>query len=263
MAGLVVTGTNVNTATNKPEPMTIYVDSDRMKMETGDNIMIYRGDLKTMWMINPADRTYAEMNPQAVQQMNGQLEQLRAQAQARLAQMSPQQRAQMEAGLAQLPPEQRARMEAMMAGRAAGPAPAPPQDRVAYVRAGGGKTVAGYHCDLYSKMVNNKKEEDVCVAPIASVGIVPGDFKVLESISSMMGPLTRQAGRQSDYLGLNEMNQSLGFQGIPLDTVDYSDDGRPRDHHTITKISRTAIPSNTYELPPGLTKKAMFDRGQP
>jgi hypothetical protein len=245
MAGLVVTATDTDLSDNKPETSTVYIDNDRMKVVEPDNVMILRGDLKRMWAIKPADRSYNELTPQSFQQMKSQMDAAMAQMQARLA---------------QLPPEQRARIEAMMAGR--GMPGAPQQDKVDYVKAGGGKTVGSWHCDMYSKLVNGKKDEDVCIAPIASVGLTPGDFKVLDTFADMMGPLAQQNRDRSDYLGLAAMDKAIGFEGVPLESVDYIN-GKPDHRHSVNKIERTALPASTFDLPPGLTKKEENFGGPP
>jgi hypothetical protein len=265
MAGLVVSGTNVDLVNHKAEPISIYVDSDRIKFTQGDETMIYRSDLKSMWSLNPREHSYTEITPQTLQRVNGQLAQARAQAQARFAQMSPEQRARMEAGLARLPPEQRARIEAMMAGKGGGPAQtiAPAQDKITYVRAGGSKTIGRYHCDNYARLVNGKKEQDLCIAPISSVGVRAGDFKVLDDLRAMLGQFQQGNRRGPDYFRLHEMSDAIGFEGIPLETISYSSSGKPETDATITKIARTTNPSTIYELPKGLTKEDPFAQGRP
>ena len=245
MAGVVLTVTETNLGDNKTRPMTVYLDTDRMKVVNDKDIMIFRGDLKRMWAIEGDERKYTEMSPETVQQMSAQVSGAMAQMQAQLA---------------QLPPEQRAQIEAMMAQRG-GALAAPAQRQVTYTRAGGGKTVGAWRCEQYAKMVNGQKEEELCMAPIGSVGINADDLKVLESISTMMGPITQQAPNRGDYLSLDAVNKAIGFQGIPLETVYYSD-GKPERRNTVSKIDRTSIPASTFEIPPGFTKKEM-NFGQP
>lgn len=260
MAGVVVSVTDVELADNKPTATTVYLDNDRMKVVNGNDTMIYRGDLKRMWTIDANDHTYTEITPDTIQQMKGQLAQAQSQAQQRFANMSPEQRAQMEAAMAQLPPEQRARMQAMMGGAGGGPGgppAAPPAEKINYVKAGGGKSVGSWRCDSYAKTVNGKKEEDLCIAPIGAVGLNQGDFKVLDSVSGMFGDLSGQAARRNDYMGLDAMNKAIGFQGVPLETISYSSDGKPERRNTVNKIDRTNIPASTFDLPPGFTKKEM------
>lgn len=259
LAGVVVTSTQTDLDTKKVETSTAYVDSDRMKFVDRDNIMIFRGDLNRVWMIEPQKRSYMEWTPETMQQMAGQMAGANAQMAAAMAQMQAQ--------MAKLPPEQRAQMEAMMAGRGGlaglaggrGAAPAAPQ--VSYIRAGGSKTVAGWPCDQYRKTVNGQQEADMCIARITATGFSNADFQVFERFSTFMAPLMSQPGvPKNDIMNWNDMSKAVGFQAVPLDTVTYVG-GKPEHQQTVNKAERAAIPASTYELPSGLTKQdigAMF-----
>jgi hypothetical protein len=259
LAGVVVTSTQTDLDTKKVSPTTAYIDTDRMKIVTPDNTIIFRGDLNRVWVIEAQKRTYVEMTPETMQQVAGQMAGANAQMAAAMAQM--------QAEMAKLPPEQRAQMEAMMAGRGGlaglaggrGGPPAAPQ--ISFTRAGGSKTVAGWSCDQYRKTVNGRQEEDVCIARIAATGFTQADFQVFERFSNFMSAMTSQQGvPKNDFMNWNEMNKAIGFQGVPLDTLMYSG-GRPNMQQTVNKAERTAIPASTYELPSGLAKQdigAMF-----
>lgn len=250
MAGVVVTATQTKLDTRQASAMTVYVDTDRIKVVTPEMIAIFRGDLNRMWAIDPQRGTYMEMTQETMQRMGGQMAQLSA-AQAQL-----------QAALAQLPPEQRAQMEAMMAGRGglggppggrAGGPPAPPQ--ITYAKSGGSKMVAGMSCDLYSKTINGQKEGDLCIAPVSAARLAASDFQVMNRFSTFMAPIMSSPMiPKNEYMTWNEMNKAVGFQGMPLDTVIYAG-GRPDRQQTVNKIERTAISAGTFDLPPGLTKQ--------
>jgi hypothetical protein len=255
LAGVIVTSTHIDVASNKATPSTIYAESDRMKVVSSDTTVIFRGDLNKAWVITPEKRTYMELTPETMRMFGGQI--AGAQAQFNAAQ------AQLEAHWAQLPPGQRALVEAQLGGRGLGGPPGgggpggagrgAPQ--VTYVKAGPGKTVGSWRCDMYAKTVGDQKEEDVCIAPIASTGLTVADFRVLESFASFIAPVASSpVTTHDDYMNWNDMNKAIGFQGVPLDTTRYAG-GRPTRQETVQKIERATIPANTFDLPPGLTKQ--------
>ena len=254
MAGVVVTSTQTKLDTHQASPMMVYVEADRLKVVTPENTMIFRGDLNRMWVIEPQRRTYMEMTPETMQMMSGQLAGAGAQLGAAQAQLQAQ--------LAQMPPEQRAMMEQMLAGRGLGGPPGgrgaaagPPQ--ISFSKAGGSKTIAGWNCDVYRKTVNGQQEEEVCITPITVAGLTAADFQVLNRFSTFMQPiLSSPMVPHTDYMNWNDMNRAVGFEGMPLDTTTYVQ-GRPNLQQTVNKIDRTAIPANTFDLPPGLTKQDM------
>lgn len=136
MAGVVVTSTYTKLDVHQTNPMTIYADSDRLKVVTPEATVIYRGDTNRMWVIMPQQRSYMEMTPETLQQLAG------AQNQLAAAQSALQER------LAQMPPQQRAMMEQMLAGHGLGGlsalagAPSSGTPQIAFAKVGGGKTVA-------------------------------------------------------------------------------------------------------------------------
>jgi hypothetical protein len=251
-AGVVVTSTQTKLDTRKADPMTVYVEADRLKVVTPDNIVIFRGDLNRMWVIDPQRQSYMEMTPETMQRMGGQMAGAASQLGAAQAQLQAQ--------MAQMPPEQRAMMEQMLAQRGLGGAaagrggpPAPPQ--ISFAKAGGSKRVAAWNCDLYKKTVNGQQEEDICIAPAASTGLEASDFAVMDKLSAFVAPvMSSPMMPRTDYMNWNDMNKAIGFQGMPLDTTTYVQ-GRPATQQVVTKIERTGIAANIFDLPQGLTKR--------
>ncbi len=249
MAGVVVTSTYTKLDVHQTNPMTIYADSDRLKVVTPEATVIYRGDTNRMWVIMPQQRSYMEMTPETLQQLAG------AQNQLAAAQSALQER------LAQMPPQQRAMMEQMLAGHGLGGlsalagAPSSGTPQIAFAKVGGGKTVARWNCDNYTKTVNGQKEEDVCIVPVSATGLAAADFQVLERFSAFIQPiLSSPLVPKMDYMDWSGMNKAIGFPGLPLDTTIYTQ-GRPTIQHAVSTIERTNIPAGTYDLPAGLTKR--------
>ena len=58
------------------------------------------------------------------------------------------------------------------------------------------------------------------------------------------------------FMDWNDMNRAIGFAGVPLDTTTFVR-GMPNMQETIQKIERQNVPANTYDLPPGLTRREM------
>ena len=259
--GVVITSTHTDVATKQSSPATIYIETDRFKMMTADTVVIYRGDQNRAWVISPQKNTYMEMTPDSMRALGGQI----ASAQSQFAAAQ----SQLQAQLSKLPPDQRALVEAQLGARGLGGGPpgagaggpgrgAPPQ--VIYTKVGQGKTVANWRCDSYVKSSGGQKEEDVCLAQLASTGMSEGDFRVLDSFAAFMAPVSSAPMMpHSDYMDWQAMNRAVGFQAFPLDTVLYIS-GRPAYQETVQKIDRANIPGNTFDLPSGLTKQEMPGR---
>jgi len=250
-AGVIVTSSHTDMASNQTNPATAYVEGDRMKVVTPDTTVIFRGDQNRVWVIDPKKRTYMEFTQETVRAFGSQI--TGAQAQFSAAQ------AQLQAQLAQLPPAQRAAVEAQLGARGLGAPPAGGAGRgapaVTYVRAGQSKAIGRWRCDVFAKTVGGQKEEDVCIAPIATAGLTAADFRAMNSFAEFMAPIaSAPMVPHNDYMHWNDMNKAIGFQGVPLDTMTYTN-GRPNMQETVKTIERATIPGNTFDLPSGLTKQ--------
>jgi len=251
LAAVVVTSATIDLETKETTASVVYADADKMKVVNGETTVIYRGDLQKAWIITASRKNYVEITPETVRRLNAQVSGSSAREEAALAQL--QQR------MASMPPAQRAQMEALLKSRGLGglpgaAAPKPPP-QVNFVKAGPGKTVSRMRCDMYRKMVDGARDEDICISTLAAAGLTAADFRVVESFSSFMGPLSSapQAPR-SDIMSWQDMNKAIGFQGMPLDTVHY-ESAMPSRQDTVQKIERVNVPANTFDLPPGLTKQ--------
>src|SRR5437870_2211128 len=83
-AGTVITMENTSAGGEKPTTNSMLLESDRVKMTTDRGGMIYRGDLSKVWIVDDADKSYREINPEAMQQMRGQMSEAMQQMQQRL-----------------------------------------------------------------------------------------------------------------------------------------------------------------------------------
>jgi hypothetical protein len=259
-AGVVITSKHTELDTQMSDTVMVYLDADRMKVVAPDATVIFRGDQNKVWILQPEQKSYMEMTPETMRNMGTRMAGAQAQMNAAMAQMQAQ--------MAQMPPEQRAMMEQMMAGRGGlgGPPPgrgpgggaAAAAARATFAKGAGGKTVGSWRCENYLKSTGGRKDEDLCIAPIAAMGLTAADFRVMENFAKFMEPMTSSPmmGQRTEYMDWNEMNAAIGFQGIPLDTITYSG-GKPSLQETVQKIDRANIPANTFELPAGLTKRDM------
>ena len=106
-AGTVIQQEGGEIGSNKPKSkITLYLDAGKLRVESQDSenksVMIFDASKQVMWMINPGDNTYREMDKAQVDAMGQQMSKAMEQMQAQMANM---------------PPEQRKMMEDMMKGK--------------------------------------------------------------------------------------------------------------------------------------------------
>jgi len=245
-AGVVITSTQVNLASQEASPISGFVEADRLKIVTPGNTVIFRGDLQRTWVIGTAASTYVEITPEVVTAFAARLAAAQTPGSAEQAKLQER--------LAKLPPQQRAIAEQQLRGLGAGAAAA---QQVAYAKTGQAKAVSAWQCEVYGKSVSGQKQEELCIVPISTVGLTDADFRVLDMFAAFMGPLaTSPMAPRADYFNWADMNKAIGFSGIPLEATLLSD-GRPALHDTMQKIERVDIPADTFDLPAGLTKREL------
>jgi len=242
-AGVVITSTHVDFASKQTSPISAFIEADRLKIVTPDSTIIFRGDLNRTWVIT-AGSTYVEITPEVVSAFAARI--AAAQTPGSPEQVRLQER------LAKLPPQQRAIAEQQLRGMSGG---APQQ--ASYAKTGPAKAVSSGRCEIYGKAVGGQKQEELCIAPIAALGLTDADFRTLDLFSAFMGPIaTSPIAPRADYLNWTAMNKAIGFSGIPLEATLLSG-GRPAVQDTMQKIERVNIPADTFDLPAGLTKREL------
>jgi hypothetical protein len=246
LAGVVITSTQVNIATKEESAISGFIEADRLKIVTPGTTVIFRGDLNRTWVIATPTSTYVEITPEIVTTFAARL--AAAQTPGSAEQQKLQER------LAKLPPEQRAIAEQQLRGLGGGAAAA---GQVAYAKTGQMKTVASGRCEVYGKTVNGQKQEELCIEPISALGLNDADFRVLALFTTFMGPLaTSPMAPRADYFNWADMNKAIGFSGIPLEST-LLGNGQPTLQDTMQKIERANIAADAFDLPAGLTKRAL------
>jgi Domain of unknown function (DUF4412) len=222
----------------------MYLDTDKLRMSSPENDMIYRGDQSKVWIVRPQDKAYIELTPEGMAQMKAQMDQMQAQMQQRLASM---------------PPEQRKQMEAMMASRGMGPnAPAtPPQ--ITYTKAGEPKKVGDYTCTPFKVTMNAGPTSDFCMASLSDLGLTRDDLKSFVGFGTFMSQMGGTGTQRSPMASLDfdSMKQQIGFDGFPVETAFKAPDGRHNVDTVLKSIQHQAPPPGTFEVPAGFTRQDM------
>lgn len=244
-AGVVITSTNVNFVSKETSPIGAFIEADRLKIVTPQNTVIFRGDLMRTWVIGTAAGSYVEITPEVVSAFAARI--AAAQTPGSPEQLRLQER------LSKLPPQQRAAAEQQLRGLTGGAA----TPQASYAKTGTTKAVSSWRCETYDKTVDGQKQEQLCIAPIAALGLTDADFRALDLFSAFMGPIaTSPIAPRADYLNWAVMNKAIGFSGIPLEAILLSG-GQPSLQDTVQKVERAAIRTAEFDLPPGLTKREL------
>jgi hypothetical protein len=237
MAGVVITAESQSES--KPaHPTSIFLEPDRLRQSASETEMIYRADLKKVWMINQSEHKYREMNSETMQAMRSRMD-------AAMQQMRQQ--------MQSMPEAQRKQIEAMMAQRGMSGQAEP----VSYEKAGSAKKIGAWSCTPYRVHGGAVEHEEVCLARMSDVGLKRDDLKAFESFSAFMTQMLPAGQARSRPLGadLDGLSKAVGYDAMPIQTTNFGDDGKPEYQMTVKQIERKTIPATMFEVPAGFVQE--------
>ncbi len=215
------------------QPMTMYLEAGKVRIEMAEMTFIYRDDLKKMWWIMPDGKTYMEF----VSEDFAKLKQLMTAAQKNM--------------LKYLPPEQRKAIEESMASQDMS---SKKDAKSTYTKKASGQTVGAWTCDVYEVSQNGVKESEICVVPVSEIGLSMNDFNIFQLMDEFYGDFAGQGG--SSFGEFDEMAEAIGYEAFPVREISFDSEnsGKPSNTWVLEKIERKKIEASVFELPPGLKK---------
>lgn len=236
-AGVYIEGTDNNRMQNEKNATKIYVEKDRLRVETGGSdenmVIIFREDKNLFWMLDTDKKEYREMTKDDIKQMKAKIDEGMKQMQEQLK---------------NLPPEQRKMMEQMM--------PAHMNikkiERPVFTKKETNIKIKKWNCSHYIGEINGKKTEEVWTADWDQLGIKSDELKVFRGMGEFFSSL---APDMSDMfnIGDKEFEKNGGFAGMPVKSIDY-EEGKIFSEFEIEEISNKDFKTSLFEIPAGFNK---------
>lgn len=226
-------------ATNKVSPTEVLFDADRMKVDSGDSVVMFltKGGNRLV-MLNKKTNTYQEMDQAYMDQLGQQVGAMNAQMNAALKGLPPAQQAQMEAMMAQ-----------MMKGKMGGAAPA--TATTTYTAKGSGN-VNGFACTNYDGMKGTAKVSEVCAAQASAIKLSPSDFQVLDKFRQFFASLTANMPQGIGQLVPRDGMMEPGINGFPVSTT-FFDNGKATRREQVKAV--TDVSPTDADFSTGTAKK--------
>ncbi|BDG08746.1 hypothetical protein [Anaeromyxobacter paludicola] len=235
-AGLVI-GTRNTQGTNAGQEGTVYIEGNKLASDSaGDqaHFFIWDGDANKVVLGDRAQKTYQEMTPSDVTGMKARMSKQLEEAKARMS------------------PEQRKALEEMLGkqGAAAAPAAKPPETE--YVPASGGDRVLGHACKNYREVREGRTVAETCFIPWSDGVVTRADLAPLEKMEQFWRPLSEQ---QPGARRRQAMSEELArAPGVPAIRKTLGADGKPESEERLTKLDRTRVPAERFQVPAGYTR---------
>lgn len=220
------------------------IASDRMAHRSRDGVdapeneVIFRADRELMWFVDHEDKTYRQIDRAAIDAFAAKMNEAMAKMKEQLAGLPPEQRAMLEKNL-----------PGMMPGATAKPAPT-----VEYRKTSETKSISGFDCTKYERVVAGRVEELLWIAPNAAIGLSAQDQAVFGKMSeftqrmlSAMGPaVAAEVG--DEFAAVSKLG------GWPILTQDLDDQGKVEDETLVESITHEKLADSVFEVPAGYTQ---------
>lgn len=239
-AGVVVVNKDTfkaGTDAEKPGTTTAYIGSDRLRVETAggvqEAVFIFRQDKQVMWIVDPAQKKYMEVTRQTLEQSRKQIEAATAQ---------------MESQLENLPPEQAAQLRKMMEAKGLTGERKTPSFR----KSESGVKIGKWTTDKYVGE-SGGMQKVIFTAPPEKLGFKKSDLKVFEGFNEFVSILG--AGQLDPFpTGTADQKKLLGFEGMPVKTVDVDTATGQMDVTEVQSVTRKDLDAALFEVPQGYQK---------
>jgi hypothetical protein len=223
---------------------TVYLDGKSIRIDSNeggtDFSIIYgiHGGRLTYLLINNRDKSYYEIDRDAMLKTRQDLEK----------QIETQRRQ-----IAQLPPQQRSHMEKTLQQNMARMGFA--ETRINYSIVSRGIKIGEWICNHYQGEREGTKVEEVWASKPAEMGIGKSDLKVLGEMAEYFESTGQDMPAFFSFSrdGADHKDDGATYEGFPVIVVTYVD-GKRREKSQIKEVKQETLAENFFELPEGLRK---------
>lgn len=228
---------------------TIYLVPGKMRAEAAhggqSGYVLFDQAKRTLYVVNPEERSYLEMDPESMAEMQNQMQGVMAQAMK-----------EMEARMKDMPPEQRERMAAMLSGMP-GQAAAAPSDPVRFEKTSVQKDINGYSCTRVDAFRGDKKVREMWITSAEALEIPDADYQTVVAMQEMTKSLASQFGE-----GMLPDLTTPSLKGLPVKVVHFDDGGSPESEQELKSVSHEALDAALFQIPSDYQKRSMPTLGR-
>ena len=224
----------------------IYLDGRRLRIDSNDRggevTIVYNGEGQEnpfYWLINKVDSSYVEIRRDELLEAKTVAEEAMNRAKSELE---------------GLPPDEREEMERALTDRMGYSSFL--KEQTEYKKVSSGIRISGWKCNHYQGFRDGEKIEEVWAADLEELGINPKDLVALEELADLFQTVGQTLPAIFRFGG-EDREVDKTFPGFPVVVVSYDEDGERREKSTIKEIKRQKLEKALFELPGGLTKRAM------
>lgn len=216
-------------------PQTIRVAEHKMAMEMDGRNVIFRGDQKTLYVVDPAEKSVMVIDSAEARALGAKVKDAMSE---------------MKEAMKGMPPDQRAMVEKMLAGKM--PKDAEVQRMIKPL--GQKKTINGFSCEGYTVQTNDLTTE-IWAADPRELKIDKDDLAAFKELADFMSAAVPGLDQLKDYAKDFDHPREDQVPGFPVLTIARDKEGKDLWRTELVKVEKTAVPASAFEVPSGLTRK--------
>lgn len=216
------------------EMQTVRTSEHRIAMTGLQSGMIFRGDRKLMWILNPEKKTYTEMTEADLKAMAEQMNT----AMVELEKMK-----------AQLPPGMLDKMKQSMPSASAPKRTVTPMNE--------SKTINGFPCKGYAVSSESGRKSEVWSTDPASAQLRPEDLSAFKEFADFMKTMMPGMESWSDWAKDFDHPKEGQVPGVPILTIVKDESGEELFRTELVRVEHGAVAPAEFEVPAGYAEKAI------
>lgn len=237
---------------SKPSTVSrLYLDRQGLRAESGDSLIIYKPEIKTLWILETEQKVYRQITESDLQKLSSEMS-------AAMNQMSEH--------MADLPPEQQALVgELLKQNLPAGiELPSIKKDTVkpvtTYTKLAEGQKVGSWVCLHYEEKQDGVKVGEVWTTPLTSLLSLKDYLTMIKSLSSFFSnlPIAQDKADFFDLLMSGQDSQS-GLSGFPVRDWRYQPNGTISSRWEMISIKEADLAPSLFTIPAGYQLKPLME----
>lgn len=233
----------------KGDAARILVDGSKIKMtgfDEGAGEVIFDGKSQEMTVVNHKEKSYFELDREAIEEMSAKIGGAMAE---------------MEAQLAKMPPAQREMMEKMMKDKMPGQAKKLPEPTIK--RTGESDTVAGYEAERVDLLTPAGETHELWIVPWdelkGSEGISDAFTGMSQLFDKMMSAFSQgpMGGMISEQMKTGWLDQMHSLGGFPVKTRELNRAGKVVSETALEGVDERELAASEFKAPKGYKRQKM------
>jgi hypothetical protein len=205
----------------------VYLEPDRVRLESQGNVLLFRADRNTAYLLKPAEKKFLPITHETMKGLGAAISAMRAQLTRRLQSLPPGQRQKAETILAMTDPAKR--------------------PKFVFRKTGGTATYGKWTCQHVEQLLNGRPVERLCVVRLSDLGLVETDAAALRRFQAFLQRRMPHIFGAPSTIDPQALERTVGYLAYPV----YTDIPATGVQTTTQSVKKRKLAADLFEIPAG------------